>query len=680
MNPFKHSGHSLFKSIEKYFIHHKKYVFSTAINLTILFIISLALQYTGLFEVQRFIDLSLFAWTAIALDVIALRLYQHTSKSATLGALFRYIFVMLLIIQSIKGIYSIEIIDALNNIPLFLAIAFGALILYDERQQFSETKENNFEKSHPKINSIPVLSYISKKIYLEDKWHTCAIILIFAVFAIIKFSVPYFYTGSYIDEYSHIFSGIEYFESGHFAEIHRGSYYMRGAYTSFSVGLLMNIFGQNLYVAKMLPALIGIINFILLYSIAKKMIKRKTYILLLMSIYTICPWFIFNHFYIRHYVFYEFFLLASTFLFLKLAKSISNNNIKKIIIYSIILATINSINYFLSNDLGQYMILFANLILFCYILLFELHKIELPKNNILLRQINKILKLNLSVKLLILAYVLVYFLFTVDISDKIHRLTVGVLSFSNPEEYKYDNLFFNLNPTYMAFFILSSIMLLKKKITEHHAVILISLALFSAHMVSSSSLQVTRAIIYFLPLFYLVSILTLSRFRLNKLLTIIVVSLLLINIYSNYPDDFITGPRIPYEGNYLEYQNIYSFIKNNCNDGLKINLLHRPDISFFYNTETDFIPYIKSALLKKDIKYYYNSSSNKYYTVQENIEVITTMDELIKIHNSPIKKCYILPRNNKHIWRYSAFQFADEIRNNYTIKKQFDEIDVIILQ
>ena len=667
----KLSKKTFFKKTEEYIFNHKKYVFGTAINLTILFLISLILQITGTFEIQRFIDIELFMWVTIVFDTIVIRLYHYATKSNIAKSFFEYGFVTLLILQSIKGMFDIKILDIFNNNLLFLAIIFGTVILYDTLNTTDKTKKMTKEESTSK--------YIFNKID-KEKAYTYSIILIFILFAIIKFSVPYFYTGSYIDEYKHIFAGIELFENGNPIEAYKNLDYTRGAYVSFLVGLVMLIFGQNIYVANMVPATIGIISFILLYSIAKKMIKRKEYILLTMSIYTISPWFIFNHFYIRHYVFYEFFLLASVYLFFRLTESISDNNIKKILINLTALISINLINYFLSNDLGQYIIIVANLILFCYIFLFEIHKIELPKSNIFFKQINKILKLKFSAKILILAYIVVASFIVIDVSDKVHRLTVGVIAFTNPEQYKYDNLFFNLNPTFTAFFILSSILLLKNKINKHTAVIFLSIALFSAHMISSGSLQVTRVIIYFLPLFYLVSILMLSKFKFNKFITIMVISLLLINVYSNYSDDFIDEPHIPREVNYVEYQNIYLFVKDNCNDSLKINFLHAPYISKFYGAETDYISIIRPTILA-NYGAYYDSNSSKYYTSsKKDTEILTSMNELKKIHNSPDKKCYILPTENKHIWRYITSEFANQIRNNNTFKKQVKDIEIIVIQ
>ena len=78
--------------------------------------------------------------------------------------------------------------------------------------------------------------------------------------------MPIVYTGSYIDEYAHILSGSELFETGHFAEIYKGEYYNRGAYVSFLVGLFFKLFGQTLFVAKIVPAIIGIINLLLLVA------------------------------------------------------------------------------------------------------------------------------------------------------------------------------------------------------------------------------------------------------------------------------------------------------------------------------------------------------------------------------------------------------------------------------
>ena len=141
MNPFKHSAQTFFRRIGKYIINHRKYIFATAINLTALFIISMALQSSGVFEIIRFIDIRLFAWAVIVVDIIALRLHQIRTKNATFKHIFEYGFFILLTLQLIKGYLTIELIGVLDTSIVVLTIMLGALIVYDNRNIINEIEK-----------------------------------------------------------------------------------------------------------------------------------------------------------------------------------------------------------------------------------------------------------------------------------------------------------------------------------------------------------------------------------------------------------------------------------------------------------------------------------------------------------------------------------------------------------
>jgi len=175
MKRFKYLTHIVFNDIEKYLNHNKKYLFSTAINLTILFIISIALQTTGIFNIQRFINLQLFTWIVIAFNITALRLHHKATKSSISEDIFKYGFLLLILFQVIKICFNIELLNIPNTDILLLTIILGIITFHDKRQiindieketkdEYSEEKnrEQNFAKNHPKMNKIPALNHILK--------------------------------------------------------------------------------------------------------------------------------------------------------------------------------------------------------------------------------------------------------------------------------------------------------------------------------------------------------------------------------------------------------------------------------------------------------------------------------------------------------------------------------------
>lgn len=426
-----------------------------------------------------------------------------------------------------------------------------------------------------------------KWMYKEGWWYSGIFITLTLIFIAIKILIPIVYTGSYIDEYNHILSGLEFFKTGHFAEIYHGSYYTRGAYVSFLVGLLMFLFGETIFVAKMLPAAIGIVNFFLLYKIAKQIFHDKKYILLFLAIYTAIPWFIFNHFYIRMYVFYEFFMIFLTFLFILIISNIKN--VKKLLIYTIMTFITLLIIYFFSNDDGMYMVLLYSLFFISYIFFFEIQKIPIKNRGVSWLTNNHLIKIIIFIGIGILLFLYL------DGFSLIERFISGSVQFSSGAKFKYDNLFFNQNLIFSIFFILSACFLFFKKTSNITKIIILSsLALFTIHYNSSLDFQMTRIIIYFLPLFYLISVFvfsTFSKIYKHKFFPFFVLLFLFLSVLENYPDDFFSeGPYVPTEVNYKDYLKSNEYIQRKIGNNSDITIISSlPHINKFYNTQGDFI-------------------------------------------------------------------------------------------
>lgn len=496
------------------------------------------------------------------------------------------------------------------------------------------------------------ISKINIKEESKVKNFTLAFILLALAFIAIRLGIPLFYTGSYIDEYNHILSGIEFFESGEFIMRRVNSYYTRGSYVSVATGLSMLILGQTLFAAKMVPAIIGIVNFFLLYKISSKIFLNKYYTLLLLLIYTISPWLIVNHFYIRAYVFFEFFILLLTFLLLLIIQKYKN--LYLLLIYSTLVLITIFVVYTKSNDPGMYMVLLYTGILISYFYFFELKK------------------LNTKAKTLIYLIALVPIILYIDVPSLWNTFFNITIHHTSGEDFKYDNLFVNLNFGFTLFFLFSIILLFVKKIDHKiKALIIATLTLFTIHLVSIEDLQTTRTITYLLPMFFLVSIYSLSVF--NKLFKENVISILIIltligNVIINYPADFFDGPHIPTELNYTKYKDIGLFLKEECPEENIFAFIHNPYILNFYGVEIHYIGYIRTASLEADSSFFYNEKTDAHYSVYKEIPVLENMTAIKnKMDKEP--SCAVISKDPSNYHRYFEREEIGFLEDNKKVEE-----------
>ena len=597
----------------------------------------------------------------------------------------KYLFLLGLIILTINQFLKRQIVIDYINYIIAITIAFGFLAflasknrikkeIKDEKENqeiAEERRKNEFDSMFPKIaklnlrygfnyatqiKSFPLfllatflcpfifllrLPYkLIKWMYKEGWSFSIPFVIILIIFIAIKIAMPILYTGSYIDEYYHISSGIEFFKTGHFAEIYPGEFYYRGAYVSFLVGLFFKLFGQTIFVAKMLPAFVGIINFFLLFTISRKIILRKIYVLFLLTIYSISPWIILNHFYIRFYIFYEFFLLINIYLFIQLIDSLNDPTNHRSIKNILILVLINILGYLLSNDLGFYMILLFLLSVSGYNYLFNLKNVTKCRNN---KFILVLLNLKIKYKLIALVSLTIFFSFIFDIKSKmIYFVSVGNLNpLFPPNKFSYVNFFFIDNLIFTIFFLIGVIFLFVQIKVENEDYSWLWFGVFILwifHMISSSELQTLRTIFYFMPIFYLFGVLMISKIKAHRIYKLIILSLLLISVYSAYPLDFSYNPSQPGGAAYFGGE-IYSDVRSLCQDKIIISS-YGPDVLSFYGIKADYIiqnrGYEGSSYLSRD-----NITNAYYYPYPVKTRVIISLDELKKLYNSNKKICYV---------------------------------------
>lgn len=560
-----------------------------------------------------------------------------------------YLFLFLLLVISLNQFFKWEFVTAQMMRITILAITFGALTFWRNRERVE--KEIEDEKSDEESNEKKRCKEFDKKfkrlawfnfnydiassfkggnwlggifmilispfvwfarlpysfvkwMYKEGWGFSIPFMIVTIVFIGIKIAMPLIYNGSYIDEYNHILSGIELFKTGHFAEIISGQYYNRGAVISFLVGLFFKLFGQTLFVAKMVPAIISILNFFLLYFISKKIIKKR-YILLLLIIYLIDYKVIFNDFYIRSYILYEFFVLSTIYLYLNLKLK----EIKKAIIFLVI---INIFNY-LFFDAERIIILYLTIICFFYYIYYS----------------NRTRK-----NFIFLSLVVIIPILSIKLVNYLSMFNYGVLTYSTSLDYKYLPYFF-FSYTLLSIFFITQIFYLKRNNYKIQIISLSSISLFLIFFNLPKDFQLLRAIFCFLPLFYLSSIYSFSRLKLSRVFKFLFILILIFSFFISYPINFFKSPYMPAEVNYIDGQ-LYKDILNNCNNSLIITA-GVPGIAIFNNITPD---YFLNILAKNSLDTYKLTDGNRYIEVYSKIPILTDSEEFSRVLNSNKKVCF----------------------------------------
>jgi hypothetical protein len=208
-------------------------------------------------------------------------------------------------------------------------------------------------------------------------------------------------------------------------------------------------------------------------------------------------------------------------------------------------------------------LLYASL-LTTYLFFFEFQKIPFKKP--LWQKLSKNQKLKAGLFALAGIIAILY----TNAIPKIAKLFSGSIPYSSSPDLRYENLFFNFNLSFTILFLSSTGLVFQKKISPIiKTIILISLFLFLLHYTSSSEMQITRGIIYFLPLFYLIAVFSLSQISkvyTSKIPLFLIMIFFATNIWQSYPEKFLSqGPHLPSEVDYLDYKKAYEYVSNKTN-------------------------------------------------------------------------------------------------------------------
>lgn len=550
-----------------------------------------------------------------------------------------------------------------------------------KEEKAERKREKEFASKFPKINKIFGVRRLVKWMYKLGWKFSIPLVIIILSFITIRVGMPIIYGGSYVDEYRHIFSGISLIENQTFPIMHimQPEGYRRGAPFSLLVGTFIFLFGKNIFVTKLVPTLFGILNFILVLLINKKFIRDKKTMLLFLTFLTFSPYIIFNHFYIRMYIWYEFVLILSIFLFFNLIKNINEGENKKIVTYSILILLLNYILHFWSFDNGKYIILLVNGLLGAYIFFFELHKLKIST----LLFLNKFFSLNILWKTTITILLLFFLYLILDIKESLYWFLRGSLGHPAIEGFRYTNLFFGVNNIYTLFFLLSILILFfyknSYKNSYKNIFISVSITIFVIHLISSPEIQATRVILYFFPLFYLISTFSVSfylKILNNKFTSIFLIILLYLILINSYPKNFLDGPYIPNEIIYRDYKSPSLFLIEQCENSEIYSLSHQMRyIPFFYNARIDYQIYFREEYLITNPNYHYDYTSQKFRVTINNIEVITELKSIEEKIKNNVGVCFITKNPERdHTWIMTTPEIIDLMESNLEIKKFRDFI------
>lgn len=437
---------------------------------------------------------------------------------------------------------------------------------------------------------------------------TYIIFALLALFALVKVLIPYIYTGSFIDEHLHTLTAVQLLEQQTFLQVHHGFDYLRGLPISLLLTTLFTLFGKSLYIAKLLPASIGIINAFLLYRASKHVIKKKPYIALLLVLYTIGPFVLLNHFYIRFYILYEMYLLLFVNLFISIVQAIDakkkaqfwvQTTLTLFLIFGVVAA---------SHDLGRFVFIAMVIFFYVYLLIFHLNKIEakamLADGTIELKTLH-FSKLQKILALCVVGAILAYFLYHTGLAQKFFAQTI---IYTNTAAYKYHALFTMRHALFVIFFVLSLLTYRLSEKNKNVSVLFVTItALFFSHFVMPKSFQLTRTIMYIFPVFFLFAVTTLAYLPVTKKCRIPIIAALLLAVITSYPEQFVSRPQITSELHYKETTKaveLVSSLRTPDTDAIILTplptalRLSMPDVTMYAITDTR-VPQ-RDALLHKD--------------------------------------------------------------------------------
>jgi len=655
-------------------------------------------------------------YTLLALTFFFLFLIFRKQKLGFWFELPKYVFLILLIAVAFSSLDFdfITKISILKSIITFLksqqtiltiaTIAMGALVFWmnrdviDEIEQEKDDEEKAEEKRREEFDSkfkrlkwfdfdygvkesfrerrylvgvlrilISPFVWFARLPYSFVKWmyangwaYSIGLIFVFLVFLGIRLYFIFSTTITVSDDWHAVIGAINILEGKGFTPYY-GEPYLRGLYVTLMVAGFFYLFGQSVVVAKFVPLTIGVINFFLLLILTKKLSFNKSLRYVILLIFIFYPWTIFNHWFIRMYVFYEMFLLLIVLFLFKIIESLKSKNNRQLILYFCLFVLVNVISWFFSFDRGKNIILLASFFGVVYLYIFQSREFIFLFKNKIFKPFVYLLRLSKIKKIILVLFFLVISYLFFGLKDKISYLLYGVTN--TPEGHiGFNEFFFEMNFIFSILFILSLMSFFFIKNNKYRLIIFISGFLFLVHGISSEYLQIIRGMMYFFPIFLLISIFVfkyiysinqkenknlLERFFVFCIILFLIFSIG-ITIKNNYPEGFVKEyPHIPHEVAYFDQENTYDFIKENLSDYILIMSTYSAFQQVYYNVSLDYLIDLKGSL-NNHKRFYYDNSSNLLRQYFINTPVITNKSSLIDMCSQ--KKCAFIIKGNPKLF------------------------------
>jgi len=456
-------------------------------------------------------------------------------------------------------------------------------------------------------------------------------ILVSVVFVTSRLAMPIIFNGSYIDEYWHITSGTSLFESANYAYFYNsGGPYNRGLLMSLWVGLWMALFGKSLLVAKLAPISIAIINYFLLLYLSIKLVPKRRFQILLLLLYTLSPWCIFSHFYIRMYIVYEMFLLILLVLGYKMYKAMKNVNWNSAILFLFLITVLNILNLITSNDSGEYLLFFASAVMLASLFIYEFNVAPGVSRGFFKTSAGSIIFSTKTSRAVVVLIISLLAFIALDAVNMIKFLLSAQLEYTSSPEYKYTWFFWKKNAVVTVFFVLAVATFWLRGNGYEKIILPVAGALFFIHIMSSPDLQIIRGVIYFMPLYYLSAVIGVSKVRYPSewIWYVVISSMLLIATVTNVPRNFYWAPGITTEIHYIEYADLYESVTKNCSGNLIVEAApSSPFIARFYGVNIDYVLSTATNAEKYDL-YSVDTSTAGFKTTWGEVPVLTNLDDL----------------------------------------------------
>ena len=383
------------------------------------------------------------------------------------------------------------------------------------------------------------------------------------------------YTSSYIDEYWHIFAGRDWWGTWEFAELYSTGPYLRGSIISIMSGALQSLFGNALWIQKLIPVGLSMITYGCLMAVSRQVWPRQWHLsALLGGIWVLSPWLLFNHQYVRMYVWYELVFVAG--------------------LWAVLSSSALPWKQWAAVQGG---ILLASGIVFQFA--YD-NSVLLPLAGILLAQ--ALLfgmrsgggRLGRWIRVLIVMVGGGGVLLSSWGQRQIETFLTTDFIFATQENYL--DFFLERNTVVSVMGMVGISIWLIRGTQAQRILALVGAVLVWLHLISAPDVQLIRSIVYLLPLLYLLSIVPLwyvsqSRSVGGKITAGLLAGLLIWGVYQSYPfeEGFLADQHlmIPGEIHAIDYQRGYQYLKDHCQGRTLYETSPTPYLGEFYGVTID---------------------------------------------------------------------------------------------